>query len=163
VNETSSEQTELRKRLKRFESMQTDLVHSVGEVRSNTCTLEKTVNLFLPQYDGAARIVNEISCKVERLEERIEGFACDEGLAQVISRVAETKIGSLKELALSAVGLQDLGRDFRDLQDRIENNDHSHCQVQLKLQSCFLTSTVGIHLFYFLPGMPCLLHLCESQ
>ncbi|KAG0553581.1 hypothetical protein KC19_12G022600 [Ceratodon purpureus] len=135
VNETSSEQTELRKRLKRFEGMQTDVIHSVGEMRSNTCTLEKTVNLFLPQYDAAARIVNEISCKVERLEERIEGFACDEGLAQVISRVAETKIESLKELTSSAVGLQDLGRDLRDLQDRVENNDHSHCQAIAEVEN----------------------------
>jgi len=121
--------------MKRFEGIQTDLIHSLEEVRSNTSTLEKTVNLFLPQYDTAARIIDNISCKVEHLEERIEGFACDEGLAQIISRLAETKFESLKELAHSNIGLQDLGRDLRDLQDRVENNDHSHCQVQLPTRS----------------------------
>ena len=149
MNETSSEQAESRKRLKRLEGMQTDLIHSVGEVQSNMCTLEKTVNLFLPQYDAAARIVNEISCKVERLEEKIQGFACDEDLAQVISRVAETKIESLKELASSVVGLQDLGRDFRYLRDRVESNDLSHCQVQL----CFLNFNCRFTLRFF--------HLCR--
>lgn len=161
MNETSSEQTELRKRLKRFEGIQTDLIQSVGEVRSNTCTLENSVNLFLPRYDAAARIVDNISCKVERLEERIEGFACDEGLAQAISRVAETKIESLKELTHSTVGLQDLGRDLRDLQDRVENMDHSRCEVQLQIHLWFLNCRLLLILGSLVPGISCL-HLREG-
>jgi len=132
VDELSSEHTELRNRLKRFEGIQAELEDSVGEVRSNTSTLEKTVNLFLPQYDDAVRIVNDLSCKVDRMKKRIEGFAYDDDLAQAISRVAEAKVESLKESAVSCVNFQDLGRDLRDLQDRVENHDQSHCQVQWK-------------------------------
>lgn len=130
MDELSSEQTELRKRLKRFEGVQAELTQSVGEVRSSTCTLEKTVTSFLPQYDDAVQVVNDLSTKVDRMKKRIEGFAYDDDLAQVISRVAESKVESLKEAGLSPVSFQNLGRDLRDLQDRVENNDHNHCQVR---------------------------------
>lgn len=141
VDELSSEQTELRKRLKRFEGTQAEFMHSMGEVRSSTSTLEKTVNSFLPQYDDAVRIVNDLSCKVDRMKKRIEGFAYDDDLAQVISRVAEAKVESLKESAVSPLSFQDLGRDLRDLRDRVENNDNSHCQVQLTISVMFLNLT----------------------
>lgn len=137
MDELSSEQTELRKRLKRFEGVQAELTQSVGEVRSSTSTLEKTVTSFLPQYDDAVQVVNDLSTKVDRMKKRIEGFAYDDDLAQVISRVAESKVESLKEAGLSPVSFQNLGRDLRDLQDRVENNDHNHCQVRWKFWSCF--------------------------
>jgi len=98
--------------------------------------------LFLPQYDDAVQIVNDLSSKVERMKKRIEGIAYDDDLVQEISRVAEAKVESMKGLAVSPVGLEDLGRDLRELQERVESNDHSHCQVQWKFRSCFLLQVV---------------------
>ena len=131
--------TEVRKRLKKCEGTQLDLVHTVEEVTSTTNELAKTVNSWLPRYDAAAHIVNELSSKVDRVEERLEGFSCDESLVQRISRVAETKVEGLKELVLSSTAMKDIGQELRVLHERVESSDRVHCQVYLQLnQNCYM-------------------------
>lgn len=122
--------TEVRKRLKKCEGSHLDLVHTVKEVSSNTSDLAKTVSSWLPRYEAAARIVNDLSCKVGRVEEKFEGFSCDEGLVQRISRIAETKVEGLKELVASSTAMEDFSQELRDLHERVESSDRVHCQVK---------------------------------
>lgn len=129
VHETSLTQSETNKRIKRVENTQADLVQSVEEVRTNTSNLGKTISTWLPRYEAAARVVNDLSSKVERVEERFEGFACDEGLEQQISRVAETKVQSLKDLVISTSAMKDIGLDLQDLHERVENSERAQFQV----------------------------------
>ncbi|XP_073391729.1 uncharacterized protein [Physcomitrium patens] len=145
VEECSLEQAELRKRLKRCESIQTDLVQSAGEVCSTMCTLEKTVNAFHPQYDTAVQVVNDLSSKVERMEKRIEDFNCNEKLAQEISRVYETKTESFKEMSVLTISLQELRRDLRELQDHVNNNDYHHGQgiAEIETRMVVMESTLS--------------------
>ncbi|KAG0629748.1 hypothetical protein M758_1G127100 [Ceratodon purpureus] len=129
VLDACEDYTEVRKRLKKCEGAHVDLVHTVKEVSSNTSELAKTVSSWLPRYEAAARIVNDLSCKVERVEEKFEGFSCDEGLVQRISRIAETKVEGLKELVASNAAMVDIGQELRDLHERVENSDRVHCQA----------------------------------
>lgn len=129
VHEASLTQSETNKRMKRVENTQADLVQSVEEVRANTSDLGKTIGMWLPRYEAAARVVNDLSSKVERVEERFEGFACDEGLEQQISRVAETKVQSLKDLVISTSAVKDIGLDLQDLHERVENSERAQFQV----------------------------------
>jgi len=121
--------SEVRKRLKKCEGTQMDLVHTVEEVSSSTNDLAKTVSSWLPRYEAAAHIINDLSCKVKRVEEKVEGFNCDEGLVQRISRIAETKVEGLKELVSSSAAMEDIGQELRDLHERVESSDRVHCQV----------------------------------
>lgn len=129
VHEASLTQSETNKRMKRVENTQADLMQSVEEVRTNTSNLGKTISTWLPRYEAAARVVNDLSSKVERIEERFEGFACDEGLEQQISRVAETKVQSLKDLVISTSAMKDIGLDLQDLHERVENSERAQFQV----------------------------------
>ena len=124
--------TEMRKRLKKCEGAHLDLIHTVEEVSSNTKELAKTVSNWQPQYAAAARIVNDLSSKVERVEEKFEGFSCDEGLVQHISRIAETKVEGLKDLVSSCAAMEDIGQELRDLHERVVSSDRVHCQVKLQ-------------------------------
>jgi len=132
VLDVCGDYTEVRKRLKKCEGGQMDLVHTVEEVSSNTNELAQTVKSWLPRYEAAARVVNDLSCKVKRVEEKVEGFSCDEGLVQRISRIAETKVEGLKELVSSSAAVEDIGQELRDLHERVESSDRVHCQVYYK-------------------------------
>lgn len=121
-------------KVEKCEGAQLDLVHTVEEVSSNASELAKSVSSWLPRYEAAARIVNDLSSKVERVEERFEGFSCDEGLVQRISRIAETKVEGLKELVSSSAAMEDIGQELRDLHERVESSDRVHCQVNFTIQ-----------------------------
>lgn len=130
VLDVCGDYTEVRKRLKKCESTHLDLTHTVDDMSSTTTELSKTVTTWLPRYEAAARIVNELSCKVERVEEKVEGFGCDEGLVQKISKIAETKVEGLKELVASGQAMEDIAQELRDLHERVESCDRVHCQVR---------------------------------
>lgn len=132
VLDVCGDYTEVRKRLKKCEGAQMELVHTVEEVSSNTNELAQTVSSWLPRYEAASRVVNDLSCKVKRVEEKVEGFSCDEGLVQRISRIAETKVEGLKELVSSSAAMEDIGQELRDLHERVESSDRVHCQVCYK-------------------------------
>lgn len=148
--------TEMRKRLKKCEGAQLDLVQSVEDVSSNTSELAKTVSSWLPRYEAAARVVKDLSCKVKRVEEKVEGFNCDEGLVQRISRIAETKVEGLKELVSSSAAMEDIGQELRDLHERVESSDRVHCQVsfscpfQYSFSICRQQSSICILYLYAL-------------
>lgn len=138
MKETFSKHTDLRKRLKWFEGNQTNSINSVGEVRSSTYSLEKTINIFLPQNDAAARFENDTSFKMKNLEEKIEGLSRDNVYPQPVSLAAEVKVESMEILAVSTTGSQDLERDLKGHEDRVEDIACSCFQVQSKLHSYFL-------------------------
>nr|PNR43483.1 hypothetical protein PHYPA_015864 [Physcomitrium patens] len=129
VLEVCGDHTEIRKRLKKCEGAQMDLVHTVEEVSSTTNELAKTVSGWLPKYESAARMVNNLSCKVELAEEKLEGLTDGQSLAEHISRVAETKVQGLKEVVLSSAAIKDIGQDLRDLHEHVESSDRDHCQA----------------------------------
>lgn len=136
MNESSAEQTDVRKKLKKSEGTHTDLVNLVEEVRTNTSGLEKTVTKWLPKYEAAARVVNDLSSKVERMEEKFQDFDCDEGLLQQMSRVADSKVQGLKDL-VSVSSIKGIGSDLKELYERVESGDRAHCQVAIFYQySC---------------------------
>lgn len=142
LKDAAAEQSEVGKRIKYMEGMQLDLVQSFEEVRSSTGDLEKTAAIWLPKYEAAARIVNELSSKVERMDEKFHGICCDAELTQQIDRVAETKVQSLREM-LASDSLKDMGSQMKDLYARVENGDRGHCQVpttfrRSKSVACFL-------------------------
>nr|XP_024386416.1 uncharacterized protein LOC112287558 isoform X2 [Physcomitrium patens] len=119
----------MRKKVKKCEGAHIGLVHIVEDVRSTTSELAKAVGSWLPRYKAAARVVNDLFCKVERAEEKFQRFSCDEGLARRISHIAESKIEGLKEHVSSNVVMENIGQDLRDLHERVENSDRIHCQV----------------------------------
>nr|XP_024386417.1 uncharacterized protein LOC112287558 isoform X3 [Physcomitrium patens] len=119
----------MRKKVKKCEGAHIGLVHIVEDVRSTTSELAKAVGSWLPRYKAAARVVNDLFCKVERAEEKFQRFSCDEGLARRISHIAESKIEGLKEHVSSNVVMENIGQDLRDLHERVENSDRIHCQA----------------------------------
>lgn len=142
VLEVCGDHTEIRKRLKKCEGAQMDLVHTVEEVSSTTNELAKTVSGWLPKYESAARMVNNLSCKVELAEEKLEGLTDGQSLAEHISRVAETKVQGLKEVVLSSAAIKDIGQDLRDLHEHVESSDRDHCQVYIPFNQMFNSGTL---------------------
>ncbi|KAL2622590.1 hypothetical protein R1flu_002795 [Riccia fluitans] len=109
-------------RVKKLEGLQTDLLQSFQEVRSSTGDLEKTASIWLPKYESAARIVHEINCKVEKLEEKCKTMSADEGLKQTVSHHAEPNFESLKDMVAG-------GTDLKDLFRKVESGDRAQSQA----------------------------------
>ncbi|KAG6550545.1 hypothetical protein Mapa_007914 [Marchantia paleacea] len=125
-------------RVKKLEGMHIDLLQSFQEVRASTGDLEKTASIWLPKYENAARIVHDISCKVEKLEEKCKGVSAEEGLMQNMAHDAESKFESLKDMAAS-------GTNVKDLFQKMESSDRTQSQAlsMLDARVSNLESAVG--------------------
>ncbi|KAG0576109.1 hypothetical protein KC19_5G056200 [Ceratodon purpureus] len=98
--ESICEQSILGNRIEMVENVQVNLVQSYEDVRNSTGDLEKTAAIWLPKYETAARIVNELSSKVGRMDEQIK-LTCHggESLVQQIARIVESKVNEMKDMA----------------------------------------------------------------
>ena len=125
LEKTTTHLVDVEDRMKMIEGIQIDMVQSFEEVRSNTCDLEKTASIWLPKYEEAAQIVNELSSRVEQMDEQVQAL-CVGGesspLLQAMARVVESKVQGLEDVAVVSANL-------KDLFERVENGDHEHCQV----------------------------------
>lgn len=133
--ESACEQSDFCKRVEVMESMQVDLVRSYDDVRSSTGDLEKTAAIWLPKYEAAAKIVNELSSKVERIDEQFQFTCGGESLMQQIARVAETKVNGMKDMAIAT-----LESRVNELEKSVSQNDSN---LSLKLEYIEKTSKGG--------------------
>ncbi|KAL3691453.1 hypothetical protein R1sor_005104 [Riccia sorocarpa] len=103
-------------RVKKLETMHTDLLQSFKEIESSTGDLEKTASIWLPKYESAVRIVHELNCKVEKLEENCKAISSDE------AHLAESNLESRKDMVTT-------GTDQKDLFRKVENRDRAQSQA----------------------------------
>lgn len=129
--ESACEQSDFCKRVEVMESMQVDLVRSYDDVRSSTGDLEKTAAIWLPKYEAAAKIVNELSSKVERIDEQFQFTCGGESLMQQIARVAETKVNGMKDMVISS-HLKDISIELEGLLGRVDSGDRSNCHARVQ-------------------------------
>lgn len=132
--ESLCEQCTIGKRIEMVENVQVNLVRSYEDVRNSTSDLEKTAAIWLPKYEAAARIVNELSSKVERMDEQIQLTCNSDSLVQQIARVAESKVNGMKDMVISS-HLKDIGIEMKKLVERVNREDHTNIHVRIYLKS----------------------------
>jgi chromosome segregation ATPase len=141
LKELVSEQSTYEKRIGMVENVQGNLVRSYENVQNSTSDLEKTAAIWLPKYEAAAQIVNELSSKVERMDEKIQ-LTCDgESLVQQIARVAESKVDGIKDMMISS-HLKDIGVEVKELLERVNTKDLTNCHVR----NLFLYFKIYLHI-----------------
>ena len=127
--ESICEQSTIGKRVEMVENMQVNLLQSYEDIRNSTSDLEKTAVIWLPKYEAAARIVNELSSKVECMDEQIQSTCSGESLLQQITCVAESKVNGMKDMVISS-HLKDIGIEVKELLERVNARDCTNCHVR---------------------------------
>lgn len=132
LKESTCDQSIAEKRLEMVENVQVNLVQSYKDVRSSTGDLEKTAAIWLPKYEVAARIVNELSSKVKCMDEQFQLTCGGENLMQQIAQIVESKINGMKDMVINS-HLKNMDTEVKELLQRIDIGDTANCHVKASL------------------------------
>lgn len=128
LKESTREQSIVNKRVEIVENVQVNLVQSYEDVKNITGDLEKTAAIWLPKYEAATRIVNELSSKVKCMDEQFQLTSGGESLIQQIAQIAESKINGMKDMVTN-FHLKNMNNEVQGLLKRIDIGDSANCHV----------------------------------
>jgi len=146
TKESTHEQSIVGKRLEMIENMQVNLIQSYEAIKNITSDLEKTTAIWLPKYEVAARIVDELSLKVKSMDEKLLLTCGGESLMQQIAHITESKVNGMKDMVIKS-HLKNVDIEVKELLERIDNGDSANCHVNLQSITMNINTVISILIY----------------